>query len=527
MNPRLLVIFTVAVLCAAAWQRLTPPAEATPTAGNYSTQKMVSTSYLGAAANNVIEFAPIPGRPNEALVAQQTGYVYRVALDGSFPPSLWGDVHTEVTFDNGEQGLLAVAFSPDFLTSGRVYIYYTPGSPTPTVLSRFTATATDLNEASEEQLLNIEEFAGNHNGGHIVFDSAGHLYLSLGDGGGANDPNEKGQSLTTLLGKVLRLDVSGATGYTIPAVHLFDDGVGPIREEIFAYGFRNPWRMTIDAATDDLWVGDVGQASWEEVDRVVIGGNYGWDCYEGNHPFELTGCPAMGTMQFPRAEYDHSLGSAVTGGAVYRGADMPELAGWYVYADFYTGTIWAVNPADASAPIQLVDTSLNIASFTPMADGELAIVSYGSGIYRLAPLDQDGDLDVAVNDNCPAWPNPAQNLPSWPVINDDSDCDGFARNREVYIGTAHAQHCAATVTPNDEPTPDAWPADFNDDRTANGQDTGKFGGPFGSFNKLVSQGPFGPPGDELPGERFDFNGNGIINGQDTGKYQAYFNKTCA
>jgi len=433
-----------------------------------------------------------------------------------------------VTFDNGEQGLLAVAFSPDFLTSGRVYIYYTPGSPTPTVLSRFTATATDLNEASEEQLLNIEEFAGNHNGGHIVFDSAGYLYLSLGDGGGANDPNEKGQSLTTLLGKVLRLDVSGGTGYAIPAVHPFDDGVGPIREEIFAYGFRNPWRMTIDAATDDLWVGDVGQASWEEVDRVVMGGNYGWDCYEGNHAFELTGCPAMGTMQFPRAEYDHSLGSAVTGGAVYRGADMPELDGWYAYSDFYTGTIWAVNPADVSAPIRLVDTSLNVASFTPMADGELVIVSYGGGIYRLAPRDQDGDMDIAVNDNCPTWPNPSQNLPSWPVINDDSDCDGFARNREVYIGTVHSQHCAATVTPNDEPTPDAWPADFTDDQLANGQDTGKFGGPFGSYNHTVNQGPFGG----IPGERFNFSGDtspngGIINGQDTGKYQAYFNKTCA
>lgn len=486
---------------------------------------MFSTSYLGVATNPAIEYAPIPGRPNEALIALQSGYIYRVALDGSFPVSLWGDVHLKVN-PNGEQGLLSVAFSPDFLTSGRVYLYYTPGSPTPTVLARYTATATDLNEASEEILLNIEEFASNHNGGHIAFDSAGYLYLSLGDGGGGGDPNEKAQSLTTLLGKVLRLDVSGATGYTTPASNPFDDDAGPIREEIFAYGFRNPFRMTIDPTTDDVWLGDVGQANWEEVDLVVNGGNYGWDCYEGNHEFELAGCPLITTLEFPRAEYDHSFGQAVTGGAVYRGADMPELFGWYVYADFYSGRIWAVNPADTSPPIQLVDTSLAIGSFTLLSDGEITIVSYSSGIHRLAPKDQDGDLDNAAVDNCPAWPNPAQNLPMWPVINDDSDCDGFARNREVYIGTMHSQHCAATPTANDEPSPDAWPADFNDDRAINGQDTGKFGGPFGAGNHLVSQGPFGPPGEELPGKRFDFNGDGAINGQDAGKYQAYYNKTC-
>jgi hypothetical protein len=150
------------------------------------------------------------------------------------------------------------------------------------------------------------------------------------------------------------------------------------------------------------------------------------------------------------------------------------------------------------------------------------IVSYSGGIHRLAPLDQDSDGDVAASDNCPAWPNGAQNLPPWPVTNDDADCDGFARNREAYMVTAYSQHCAATTASNDEPTPDAWPADFTDDRLVNGQDTGKYGGPSGAYNHTVSQGPFGG----IPGQRFDFNGDGIINGQDTGKFQAYFNKSC-
>ena len=215
-----------------AWQYSAPQAAAAPTPGAYSTQPMIPAAYLGSAGSAVIELAMIPGRPNEAIVAQQTGYIWRVALDGSFAPALWGDVHTKVLYDQGEQGLLSVAFSPDFLSSGRVYLYYTPGSPTPTRLARYTATATDLNEASEEILLSIEEFAPNHNGGHIVFDNSGYLYLGLGDGGDGDDPQEKGQSLTTLLGKVLRIDVSGVTGYSIPPDNPFNDGGGPIREEI-------------------------------------------------------------------------------------------------------------------------------------------------------------------------------------------------------------------------------------------------------------------------------------------------------
>jgi hypothetical protein len=158
----------------------------------------------------------------------------------------------------------------------------------------------------------------------------------------------------------------------------------------------------------------------------------------------------------------------------------------------------------------------------------------GAGYWFGAPLDTDGDSVPDPADNCPNWSNTAQALPTWPVPIGDADCDGFpdtidasGKARETYVGTDPVKHCAATGTPNDESGPDAMPPDFNDDRIINGQDSGKFGGPFGSYNKQVSQGPFGPAGNQLPGDRFDWNGNGIINGQDTGKFQAYFNKTCA
>jgi glucose/arabinose dehydrogenase len=509
-----IVPVTVAVLVLLdAWQAGMTPVSADPAADTYSVQAMVPDAYLGANGAAVIEFAMIPGRPNEAIVARQSGHIYRVALDGNFAPQLWGNVSNKVTF-SGEQGLLSVAFAPDFLTSGRVYLYYTPGSPTPTVLARYLATATDLNEASEEILLNIEEFAGNHNGGHIVFDSAGLLYLGLGDGGGSGDPNEKGQALNTLLGKIIRLDVSGPTGYAIPADHPFDDGGGPIREEVFAYGFRNPFRMTIDPLTDDLWVGDVGQDDWEEVDKVVMGGNYGWDCYEGKHPFESTGC--TGTYLEPRAEYSHSFGQAVTGGGVYRGADLPELYGWYVYGDFYTGHIWAVNPADSSDPIHLDQVPLNISSFTLLADGELAVVSYDEGVYRLAAEDADGDSVAAINDNCPEWPNGNQVLPAWPIDNDDADCDGYSRNREESMGTAEGTHCAATGASNDEAGSDAWAPDFDDNRLATITDVSKFSSVFGSVAP-------GPP----YAARYDFNASGSITITDVSQYSVYFGKSCA
>ncbi len=365
----------------------TPAPSATPAVDGYHLETVISGEALGAANGSVIELAVIPGAPTEAIVALQNGEMYRVSLDGSFGPQAWGDVGGIIDAGDGEEGLLSLAFSPDFAPDGRVYLYYTTSGPDRSVLARYSATANALDGGSAEVLLSIPQFESNHNGGHIAFDQNGYLLLSTGDGGGGGDPNENGQALDTLLGKVLRIDVSPVGDYAIPGGNPFADGPGGNADEIFAFGLRNPWRMTADHLTGDIWLGDVGQDLWEEIDRVLIGGNYGWDCYEGLAEYEIPGVPDQctgKTFSPPRAVYDHSLGSAVTGGFVYRGSAMPELYGWYVYGDFYTGRIWAVNTLDNSAAVLLTDEQVLIASFAELPDGELLIVSYTDGIYQLA-----------------------------------------------------------------------------------------------------------------------------------------------
>jgi len=365
----------------------TPSPSSTPAANGYNLETVISGESLGTANGSVIELAVMPGAPTEAIVALQNGEMYRVSLDGSFGPQAWGDLSGIVDAGGGEEGLLSLAFSPDFAQDGRVYLYYTASGPNRSVLARYSATSDALDGGSAEVLLSIPQFAPNHNGGHIAFDHNGYLLLSTGDGGGGGDPNENGQALDTLLGKVLRIDVSPGAGYAIPGGNPFAGGPGGNADEIFAFGLRNPWRMTVDSLTGDVWLGDVGQDLWEEIDRVLIGGNYGWDCYEGFAEYEIPGVPDQCTGKAfspPRAVYDHSLGSAVTGGFVYRGSAMPELYGWYVYGDFYTGRIWAVNTLDNSAAVLLTDEQVLIASFAELPNGELLVVSYTDGIYQLA-----------------------------------------------------------------------------------------------------------------------------------------------
>ncbi len=372
-----------------------PSPTSPPSADAYGATQVLSAGYLGSAADNAIEFAVIPGRPNEGVIATQAGYIYHVMLDGSSEPTLWGDVHSLVTFKNDEQGLLSLAFSPSYTQDCRVYLYYTPGSPFPTVLARFLSTPEGgLDFGSKEVLIQVEEFAANHNGGNIVFDSSGYLYFSVGDGGGAGDPHRRGQALSTLLGKVSRIDVSGQSGYSIPSGNPFagdgskctiprsanDTSTCP---EIYAYGFRNPFRISIDPVSGQLWAGDVGQSAWEEVDLVTNGGNYGWSCREG--PVTYNACAVTSFVE-PRAYYGHSDGNqAVTGGVIYHGASMPELYGWYVYADFYSGNVWAVNPADSSDAVQITHHGgHNISDFILAANGEVYMLDYYSGLYQLS-----------------------------------------------------------------------------------------------------------------------------------------------
>jgi glucose/arabinose dehydrogenase len=359
----------------------TPPAPTvapTPVAGGYELVEALPS----AAFERMVEFAAIPAAADEAVIVTQGGEIWRLSLSDSFSPTEFGDLSDRVIDyrEENEGGLLGLAFSPDLPSDGRVYVYYTAGEPRRSVLSRFQVVGGAIDPGSEAVLLEVPQPFGNHNGGQIAFGPDGYLYVALGDGGSADDPEGNGQDLSTLLASILRLDVSGE-GYAVPPDNPFVDTPGA-RPEIYAYGLRNPWRFSFDRATGDLWAGDVGQDRWEEVDRIVAGANYGWNVMEGFECFEPSDCDARG-LEPPRAAYGREDGCSVTGGYVYRGASMPELNGWYVYGDFCSGKVWAANTADDSAPVLLADSGLSIASFGELPDGELLALTFENAVFRL------------------------------------------------------------------------------------------------------------------------------------------------
>jgi glucose/arabinose dehydrogenase len=340
----------------------------------------------GGSFNLIVDFAIIPGTngTEAVVVTQKDARLLRVSLTGTFAPTVYGDLSGFVGGGGTEEGLLSATFSPDFVNDRRIYVYYTQGGSAgrPTVLSRFNVPGDSIDTGSERRILEFPDFASNHNGGRVLFGPDGYLYLSLGDGGGGGDPQENGQNLDTLLGKVLRLKVTGEDRYSVPPDNPFV-GTGGL-DEIWAYGFRNPWRYSFDRATASLWLGDVGQGSFEEVDLVIRGGNYGWDCFEGFAEFE-GGCGTEG-FQPPRAVY--SLAGeecAVTGGYVYRGSALPELVGNYIYADFCSGLIWALYTENPSAqPVVIIDSGQQISSFAELPDGELLVLTFSNTIFRLS-----------------------------------------------------------------------------------------------------------------------------------------------
>ena len=299
------------------------------------------------------------------------------------------DIRARVGSSGSEQGLLGLAFHPDYTKNGYFFVNYTDRSGD-TVIARYRVSADPslADPSTEVRLLEVQQPYGNHNGGDLAFGPDGYLYISLGDGGSGGDPRNFGQSVDTLLGKLLRIDVSEVDGYSIPAGNPFVNGGG--RPEIWAYGLRNPWRISFDQLTGDLYIADVGQNSWEEVNFQPAGSpggeNYGWNTMEGFHCFQSSACDQSG-LTLPVIEYAlHVQGDcAVTGGYVYRGHSLPAWQGIYVYGDYCSGRVWGLfqNPTGVWENGLLFETGARITSFGQDEDGEIYLVNHRGSVYQL------------------------------------------------------------------------------------------------------------------------------------------------
>jgi glucose/arabinose dehydrogenase len=321
-------------------------------------------------------------------VNEQGGIVRIVEQDGSLAQQPFVDLNDRLVA-GGEQGLLGLAFHPDFPQDGRVFVDYTRAEDGATVISELRATAEAADMTTERVLLLISQPFVNHNGGQLSFGPDGYLYIGMGDGGSGGDPFGNGQNRDALLGKILRIDVDGphADGkqYAIPRDNPFAPRgahPGDGAPEVWVYGLRNPWRFSFDRASGDLYIGDVGQEAWEEIDRQPAdskgGENYGWNVMEGNHCYQGS-CDASQSVA-PIAEYGHDLGCSVTGGYVYRGSTQPALQGAYFFADYCSGIVFTLHLSGGSISARrILDSGKSITSFGQGDDGELYLTDASAG----------------------------------------------------------------------------------------------------------------------------------------------------
>lgn len=350
---------------------------------------------------------------NRVVVPQQQGQIHFFEnKSGPQSTKVFMDLSKKVSYkDNqNEEGFLGLAIHPKFRENGQFFVFYSPSdAPLTTVISRFRTLKEDPTKgdpASEQVLFRFQRPFWNHDGGTVCFGPDGLLYIAIGDGGAANDPFNNAQNLQALLGKILRVDVDKSENgkpYGIPGDNPFVGVIAPgpggekkpplVNPEIYAYGLRNVWRMSFDRATGQGWVADVGQNLWEEIDLLEKGGNYGWNLREGKHVFTPAGAGTISTLIDPIWEYHHDIGKSITGGHVYRGKAVPDLTGYYLYADYVSGRVWALkyDPKTKTVvenrPILHNLPSLPVISFGEDEAGEVyftIVAANGQGIYKFA-----------------------------------------------------------------------------------------------------------------------------------------------
>jgi len=342
------------------------------------------------------------------FVIEQRGVIKLFPNDSNVSSSTtFMDIVGRVDDTGNEMGLLGLAFHPDYANNHHFYVNYTDssGGIRKTRVSRFTTMAGNPNQAdtsSELVLMEITQPYTNHNGGMIFFGLDGYLYIGMGDGGSGGDPQNYAQNLQSLLGKILRIDVDttvGGMNYGIPSTNPFYGNPTAGKEEIYTLGMRNPWRFSQDPVTGEIWCGDVGQDAWEEVNLIENGNNYGWRCYEGNHPYNTTGCLPISNYTFPVKEYANAGSDcSVTGGYIYRGTRRPDLVGRYIYADYCSGKIWKFlyQNGNVSEEQLLLTAPWSISSFGVDQHNEMYIVrmNYSGSDSRIYRFNMDTSVGV-------------------------------------------------------------------------------------------------------------------------------------
>ena len=360
------------------------------------------------------------------FVVEQGGRIKIIQQDGTINTTPFLNISSLIS-NGGEQGLLGLAFHPDYAANGYFYIYYTKPNGA-TQVSRFSVDPNNpdlADENSELPIIGYSQPFSNHNGGNLAFGPDGYLYIASGDGGSGGDPGNRAQSLFEFLGKILRIDIdnpSGGNNYGIPADNPFANDPDPgIKKEIWAYGVRNPWRFSFDLTDNNIWIADVGQGNWEEINKAPIsdaGLNYGWRCYEGNHPYNTQDCPQQSELTFPIAEYNHTNGCSITGGFVYRGSVYTDIAGLYFFADYCSGLIGTVD--GSGNLVDHGDFSGNWVSFGEDINKELYIISIGGSIYKIIGGQTAGTEDFSIENSLSMFPNPANELVTFNMKNDDT-----------------------------------------------------------------------------------------------------------